>query len=662
MDTQKFLSEFGNIMLATGGLQRLRELILQLAVSGRLVERNQNEESVESALLEAKLLKTQFEKDLEIGKTRLYPALRENEYPYEIPKHWKWERLENISCYIQRGKQPNYVNSGITIVVSQKCIQWTGLNLSVARYVDEASLSNYGEERFLQPGDLLWNSTGTGTVGRVAIYDTRKTVKAVADSHVTIIRLSNFLPRYVWAVLASTWIQVKMVPDNKNSLVTGTTKQVELSTNSVKALAIPCPPIAEQQRIIAKVDELLLLCDKLESQQKERATLRRITRSNLLNSLSRAETISDLRTSWHRLESNIHLLLQEPEDTEQFKIILLELAISGKMNTRESNVSFETFERMKARKHSLVKNKLIKRDTPVINFSRVQDLRVDIPKTWIWCRLNDIASVVRGGSPRPAGDPKFYDGNIPFLKVTDITQTRGIFVEDFTSTIKEEGLSKTREITQRTVLLSNSGATLGIPAICTFRATFNDGIAAFIELDEEVFDEYLYFYLKAKSKWMLDIASRGQGQPNLNTDIIRAMWFPLPPMAEQKAIVSIAKRMLEHCDQLTTKQEIARNTAELLASSAISSITGIQVEDIEKMKVPKTELVSTLRIGVSPANSKYAPLAAILIRNNGEISAKTLWQASGLEIDAFYQQLKVEVARGWIVQPQVAYMREVEAS
>ena len=80
------------------------------------------------------------------------------------------------------------------------------------------------------------------------------------------------------------------------------------------------------------------------------------------------------------------------------------------------------------------------------------------------------------------------------------------------------------------------------------------------------------------------------------------------------------------------------------------------------MKVPKTELVSTLRVGVSPANSERAPLAAILIRNNGEIPAKTLWQASGLEIDAFYQQLKTEMARGWIVQPEVAYMREVEAS
>lgn len=79
------------------------------------------------------------------------------------------------------------------------------------------------------------------------------------------------------------------------------------------------------------------------------------------------------------------------------------------------------------------------------------------------------------------------------------------------------------------------------------------------------------------------------------------------------------------------------------------------------MKAPKTELVSTLRVGVSPTNKEQALLAAILVKNNNELSAKTLWNVSGLEIDAFYLQLKTEMVRGWIVQPEVAYMKEVEA-
>jgi Type I restriction modification DNA specificity domain len=242
-----------------------------------------------------------------------------------------------------------------------------------------------------------------------------------------------------------------------------------------------------------------------------------------------------------------------------------------------------------------------------------------------------------------------------------VTHAKGLFVEDFTSTIKEAGLKSTREITQRTVLLTNSGATLGIPIICNFRTTFNDGIAAFIELSEDVFDEYLYFYLKSKSKWLLDIASRGQGQPNLNTDIIRAMWFPLPPMAEQRAIVKTVKHLFNLCDQLAGKHSLAYSLRREFTLGYVDNIIGIHTEEKEKMKTPKTELVSTLRIGVSPANRERAPLAAILIRNNGEMPAKTLWQTSDLKIDAFYQQLKTEMAKGWIVQKErIAYMKEVE--
>ena len=151
-------------------------------------------------------------------------------------------------------------------------------------------------------------------------------------------------------------------------------------------------------------------------------------------------------------------------------------------------------------------------------------------------------------------------------------------------------------------------------------------------------------------------------KPGLNLTQVRSIPIPLPPQEVQDRIVEALEHYKILFDRLTTQVREARNIAELLAFAAISSLTGIQIENKEKMKIPKTELVSTLRIGVSPANSERATLAAILIRNNGEIAAKTLWQASGLEIDAFYKQLKAEMARGWIVQQEVAYMKELEVS
>lgn len=138
--------------------------------------------------------------------------------------------------------------------------------------------------------------------------------------------------------------------------------------------------------------------------------------------------------------------------------------------------------------------------------------------------------------------------------------------------------------------------------------------------------------------------------------------MPIPPVSEQVAILQKVKALLSLCTEIEWQKRESQNIAQMLASSAVASVTGIQIEDKHKMKAPKTELVSTLRIGVSPKNKELAPLTTILVRNQGELPAKELWNSSGLEIDAFYQQLKTEMAKGWIVQPEVAYVQEVEAS
>jgi type I restriction enzyme S subunit len=110
-------------------------------------------------------------------------------------------------------------------------------------------------------------------------------------------------------------------------------------------------------------------------------------------------------------------------------------------------------------------------------------------------------------------------------------------------------LHKTRFVEADTLMLTNSGATLGIPRICTFPTTFNDGIAAFLNLNN-IDKVYLYYFLKSKSAWYLKEASRGQGQPNLNTDIIALTPFPLPPLNEQKRIVEKLEQAMQNCNDL----------------------------------------------------------------------------------------------------------------
>ena len=174
-------------------------------------------------------------------------------------------------------------------------------------------------------------------------------------------------------------------------------------------------------------------------------------------------------------------------------------------------------------------------------------------ESWQTKKYSEICNIVRGGSPRPAGSLEFYGGNIPFMKVADITRNTGPYVNSTEYTIKEAGLKKTRMVDRNTLLLTNSGATLGVPAICTFKTTFNDGIAAFLGLNPDTLLFHYYFWTSKTAA--LRAINKGAAQPNLNTDIIGNVEISLPRENEQCEIV----RLL---DNLLAKEQQAKEAAE----------------------------------------------------------------------------------------------------
>ena len=241
---------------------------------------------------------------------------------------------------------------------------------------------------------------------------------------------------------------------------------------------------------------------------------------------------------------------------KQLKNSILQWAIQGKLVPQDPNdePASVLLEKIRQEKERLIKEKKIKRDKNASIIYRGEDnsyyekilatgevkcideeIPFDVPNGWEWCRIASLADVVRGGSPRPAGSPIFYDGSIPFLKVADLTRESSIYVKSFSSTIKEAGLSKTRLVEAGTLLLTNSGATLGVPKICTFDTTFNDGVAAFLSLDERL-KLYVYWFFCYMTDLYRNI-NQGTAQPNLNTDIIKMTLVPIPPYKEQIRII-----------------------------------------------------------------------------------------------------------------------------
>lgn len=191
----------------------------------------------------------------------------------------------------------------------------------------------------------------------------------------------------------------------------------------------------------------------------------------------------------------------------------------------------------------------------------------ELPKGWEPKKVSELCDVVRGGSPRPAGDPKFYNGNIPFLKVADLTNDNSVYLHSYEFTIKESGLQKTRKIYPETLLLTNSGATLGVPKICMIEATMNDGIAAFLNLDKRS-NLYLYYYWESKTQQLRNI-NQGAAQPNLNTDIIKNYIVPYGSFEQQSEVVKAIESRLSVCEKIEETIESSLQQAEALRLSII---------------------------------------------------------------------------------------------
>ncbi|MCD4864886.1 restriction endonuclease subunit S [Pseudomonas sp. PLB05] len=165
----------------------------------------------------------------------------------------------------------------------------------------------------------------------------------------------------------------------------------------------------------------------------------------------------------------------------------------------------------------------------------------EVPAHWVVSKFGYISSVVRGGSPRPAGDPELFNGDYsPWVTVAEITKDDEIYLNETEAFLTKKGSDQCRIFSKGTLLLSNSGATLGVPKILMINANANDGVVGFENLSLD--KEYSYLYLATLTEGLRDRAA-GSGQPNLNTDIVKSIDVPIPPSNEVAEIVAAVKKL-----------------------------------------------------------------------------------------------------------------------
>lgn len=241
----------------------MKASLLQAAMAGKLTEQKAEDGDARGLLRAIREEKEKLVKEKKIKKEKPLTPITDEEIPFDIPENWVWCRLNNITVKeIRRGKSPKYSDvQSNTLSFAQKCnTKYDGIQMSLARYLDESTLKRYTEEDAIIDGDTIINSTGHGTLGRVGFFTDSNNPNHLTiypDSHVTVVRPSrNCDSRFIHLYIKTqqSWFETKGE---------GSTNQTELKPAVIKSIVIPLPPLPEQRRIVEKLDQLLPLCDSL---------------------------------------------------------------------------------------------------------------------------------------------------------------------------------------------------------------------------------------------------------------------------------------------------------------------------------------------------------------------------------------------------------------
>ncbi|EPM8444303.1 restriction endonuclease subunit S [Citrobacter freundii] len=558
------------------GIKKLRELILELAVRGKLVPQDPNDEPASELLKCIAAEKAELVKQGKIKKQKPLPEISEEEKPFELPAGWEWVRLNDVAEYIQRGKGPKYSEHGHVRVVSQKCVQWNGFKLEQSRWITDESVAAYTEERFLKDGDVLWNSTGAGgTAGRV-IYLPAVTEKLVVDSHVTLIRTIKKNGQFICNYISTYGIQQRFDPKHPNTLLSGTTNQAELNASVVTSFMTPFPPQKEQERINNKVAELMSLCDQLEQHSLTSLDAHQQLVETLLTTLTDSQNADELAENWARISEHFDTLFTTEASIDALKQTILQLAVMGKLVIQDPNdePASELLKRIAQEKAQLVKDGKIKKQKPLPPISDEEKM-FTLPTGWEWVRIGDLCELVTSGS---RGWNQFYsDAGSIFIRSQDIKFDRLEFDNRAYVSLPSNAEGTRTRVEFGDLLMTITGGNVAKVAIIEINLddAYVSQHVALIRLINKTINRYLHVWLTCEHggrKHLLDLSYGAK--PGLNLKNINDLLIPFPPQKQQERILKKVDNLISLCDSLKISSQSAQQTqlhlADALTDAAIN--------------------------------------------------------------------------------------------
>ncbi|WP_340820129.1 restriction endonuclease subunit S [Methanolobus sp. WCC4] len=564
MNPDSFFENFSLLAETPNGIQKLREMILQMAVQGKLVPQNPDDEPAEVLLEMIRVEMVRLAKDGIIKKSANLPSVEVDEIAYEIPDNWYWTRLGTIGIINPK----NNVSDDLDV-------SFIPMTLLSEKYGDDVVYDTRswkeikkGYTHFAENDVVVAKITPCFQNGKSAVM---KGLKNGVGAGTTELYVFRSITEYTYPYYVLLYFRSPQFIQKGITKTTGTANQKRIPRDYFLQNPFPLPPLEEQKRIVAKVDQLMELCDQLESLQQQKQESRIHLNNAALNKMLETGSPEEFAENWRLVCDNFGLLYDNLENVEKLRQAILQLAVMGKLVEQDDRdePAEVLLEKIRDEKEKLVKEGEIRNSKPLPSIEKEEN-PFELPHNWKWERLGNLVSLLGDGLH---GTPNYSEhGDYFFINGNNLKNGK-IIVKSNTKTVSLEEFNKHKKsLNENTVLVSING-TLGNVAFYNNEKVILGKSACYFNLLGNL--DKFYIKILIETGYFLDYAfenATGSTIKNVSLKSMRLFLVPLPPLEEQKRIVAKVDQLMELCDQLESNIRQAQEDGERLMEAAVNDL------------------------------------------------------------------------------------------
>ncbi len=550
------------------GIKKLRELILELAVRGKLVPQDPNDEPASVLLERIAAEKAELLKQGKIKKQKPLPEISEEEKPFELPVGWEWTTLNTLA----------EINPKIDVSDDEQDISFVPMPLISTKFdgshdfeVRKWKEIKKGYTHFANGDIAIAKITPCFENSKAAIFSGLKNNVGVGTTELHVARPYSQAVNQQYLLLN---FKSPGFLKTGESQMTGSAGQKRVPRNFFENYPLPFPPLQEQERIVNNFTQLMILCDELEQHSLASLDAHQQLVETLLTTLTDSQNADELAENWSRISEHFDTLFTTEASIDALKQTILQLAVMGKLVPQDPNdePASELLKRIAQEKAQLVKDGKIKKQKPLPPISD-EEKPFELPDGWVWSRLDHVATKITDGDHKTP--PRIAEG----YKLLSAKNIRDGFLDyENCDYISESSYIKSRERClpeKGDLLIVSVGGTIGRSSLITGDSEF--ALVRSVAIIKPLIIEPNFLKIAMDSQLlqsMIHSHKRGGAQPCLYLGEISKFLFPVPPLKEQKRIVNTVNIFMEILETLTLAFKSAQQTqlhlADALTDAAIN--------------------------------------------------------------------------------------------